>query len=281
MEGRLFSALGQRAGLGGIAFGVFLLLFRGILERRFLPKAGLDSPQAFAVILALMIFTFGLAAIGVIAWLIGRGINPKAPIPGKALLSLACLVVVVIGAAVYVGVQGKPVGTTSSKQASRIEVSKYLLKPIDPTKPAIGYEIDLYMINRGNIPARAPITTFAFNSADGLMSAAEVDAEMGKVLQLALQRLPPFNDNREEIGVGVETWLALPRGLTGDAWKAIASGTKRFYLFVVLTYTDAALGPDQYWITEFCASQRKDFSYFRLCQGHNRTWLHVGAPTKW
>jgi hypothetical protein len=105
MESRLLGLLGKVAGLGGIALGVFLLLFEGVLQQKFLPQAGLDSAQAFVVILALMILTFGIAAIGVVAWLISRSTNPRAPISALALGILATLIVLVLGAAVYVGIQ--------------------------------------------------------------------------------------------------------------------------------------------------------------------------------
>jgi hypothetical protein len=108
MENKILSTLGRIAGLGGIALGVVLFLFRGVLEKNFLPQAGLGSEQAFAVILALMILTFGIAGIGVIAWLISRTVGPRAPVPGPALGILAVLVAIVLGSTIYVAAQAKP-----------------------------------------------------------------------------------------------------------------------------------------------------------------------------
>jgi hypothetical protein len=108
MEGKILSSLGKVAGLGGIALGVFLLIFQGVLQKQFLPQAGLGSAQAFAVILSLMILTFGIAGIGVFAWLISRTVGPKAPVPSLSMGILAGLIVLVVGAAVYVGAQAKP-----------------------------------------------------------------------------------------------------------------------------------------------------------------------------
>jgi hypothetical protein len=62
MESRILGSLGKVAGLGGVALGVFLLIFRGVLEKQFLPQAGLTAEQAFAV----------LPGWGVVAWLISR-----------------------------------------------------------------------------------------------------------------------------------------------------------------------------------------------------------------
>jgi hypothetical protein len=105
MESRVLSVVGKVAGLGGIAFGVFLILFQGVLQTKFLPQAGLGSTQAFAVILTLMIMTFGLAGVGVVAWLVGRSANPTSPASVRTLYLIAGLVVLVLVATVYVGVQ--------------------------------------------------------------------------------------------------------------------------------------------------------------------------------
>jgi hypothetical protein len=38
MESKLLSSLGKIAGIGGIALGVFLLIFQGVLQKTFLPQ---------------------------------------------------------------------------------------------------------------------------------------------------------------------------------------------------------------------------------------------------
>jgi hypothetical protein len=83
MESKLLTSLGRIAGVGGIALGLFLLLFQGVLQKQFLPKSGLNADQAFAIIVALMILTFGIAVIGLVAWLIGRMVKPPKPVPRK------------------------------------------------------------------------------------------------------------------------------------------------------------------------------------------------------
>jgi hypothetical protein len=108
MQSGILASLGKIAGLAGIALGVFLLLFQGVLQKEFLPKAGLTSAQAFAVILSLMILTFGIAAIGIAAWLLGRSAGPKTPVANPHMIILSGLIVVVVIAAVYVGTEAKP-----------------------------------------------------------------------------------------------------------------------------------------------------------------------------
>lgn len=100
---RIFKTLGGIAGLAGIAFGVFLLLFQGVLQQKFLPSAGLDSAQAYAVLMALMVLTFGLAGVGIVAWLIFAALSPRAPLPPYAVIVLAVLLLAVLIATVVVG----------------------------------------------------------------------------------------------------------------------------------------------------------------------------------
>lgn len=78
-----------------------------MLQKQFLPQAGLNSAQAFAVILALMILTFGIAAIGVVAWLVSRSTKSRAPISTPVLGVLAALIALVLGAALYAGAQAR------------------------------------------------------------------------------------------------------------------------------------------------------------------------------
>ena len=115
MESKILSSVGKVAGLGGIALGVFLIIFQGVLQKQFLPQAGLGPAQAFAVILSLMILTFGIAGIGVIAWLVGRTVGPKVSVPTSAMGILAALIVLVVGAAVYWGHRRNPNSQSSPK----------------------------------------------------------------------------------------------------------------------------------------------------------------------
>lgn len=79
MENRILKTVGTIAGLGGLALGVLLILFQGVLATKFLPDIGLTSEQAYQILLALMLLTFGIAAIGVIAWIIAERGPPGAP----------------------------------------------------------------------------------------------------------------------------------------------------------------------------------------------------------
>jgi hypothetical protein len=103
MSTNLFKVLGSIAGLAGIAFGVLLLIFQGVLQQKFLPSAGLDSVQAYSVIMALMVLTFGIASVGVVAWLVVSSLLPQTPLPPYAVVVLAILLLAVLVVTVIVG----------------------------------------------------------------------------------------------------------------------------------------------------------------------------------
>jgi hypothetical protein len=100
MESKILGTVGKVAGIGGLALGVFLLVFQGLLKQNLLFQAGLSQQQAFYIIAALMILTFGIAGIGIFAWLISAR-NPDQPMPYSSVIALIILFVLVIGAAVY------------------------------------------------------------------------------------------------------------------------------------------------------------------------------------
>ena len=74
MEAQLLKTLGQIAGIGGIALGVFLLLFRDVIRRKIFPK--LTRNQGYRVILLFMVLTWSIALVGVAAWLKNPSAGP-------------------------------------------------------------------------------------------------------------------------------------------------------------------------------------------------------------
>jgi len=80
MESTLLESLGQIAGIGGIALGVFLLLFRKLLETIVVP--GLTKAHWFKVIITFMILVWSVAILGIGAWGYGYYLtNGQAKIP--------------------------------------------------------------------------------------------------------------------------------------------------------------------------------------------------------
>jgi hypothetical protein len=101
VESKLLVSLGKVAGIGGIALGVLFLLFRQILQKQYLPQLGLNGAQSFHIIIAILVFTFGIAAIGILAWIIARGAT--GPVPNRTVLILTVFAVLVLFIAAKVG----------------------------------------------------------------------------------------------------------------------------------------------------------------------------------
>lgn len=66
MDATLFETLGQIAGIGGVALGVFLLLFRDVIRRNIFPN--LTREQAYKIIRLVLVLTFLIALAGIGAW---------------------------------------------------------------------------------------------------------------------------------------------------------------------------------------------------------------------
>lgn len=64
MNLELLKMLGQIAGIGGIALGVFLLLFRDVIRKRIFPK--LTQKQGYYIILIFMVLSWSVAIAGVL-----------------------------------------------------------------------------------------------------------------------------------------------------------------------------------------------------------------------
>lgn len=70
MDTALFETLGQIAGIGGIALGVLLLLFRDVIRRNIFPN--LTRDQAYKIIRLVLVLTFLIALAGIGAWVWSR-----------------------------------------------------------------------------------------------------------------------------------------------------------------------------------------------------------------
>ncbi|MBR1267229.1 hypothetical protein JQ629_06880 [Bradyrhizobium sp. AUGA SZCCT0222] len=107
MQPNLFKVLGGVAGLAGISLGVFLLLNSRVLELGIFP--GLSQAQAFAIIFALLVFTFGISGIAAIGWLLTKDTSRSGqPLPGSIGYILTTLFALIVIAAIFVGYQPAP-----------------------------------------------------------------------------------------------------------------------------------------------------------------------------
>jgi multidrug efflux pump subunit AcrA (membrane-fusion protein) len=101
VEAKLLRELGKIAGIGGIALGVLLLVFQDVLKQ----SIGLPPDRAFAIVFALLIMTFGISGIGIIAWLVAKSMRPKTPVANGPLYLLGVLVALIAVCAVWLGVR--------------------------------------------------------------------------------------------------------------------------------------------------------------------------------
>jgi hypothetical protein len=80
-SGEVLQTVGQVAGIGGLALGVFLLIFRDIVRRNIFPKLG--QTHAYRVITLIVSLTFLISATGIGAYVylqsLGRPVNFQFP----------------------------------------------------------------------------------------------------------------------------------------------------------------------------------------------------------
>jgi len=69
---RFFATLGKIAGIGGLALGVFLLIFQSVLKQNLLFSAGLSQDGAFYNHCRATASHLRYCRIGIVAWLISR-----------------------------------------------------------------------------------------------------------------------------------------------------------------------------------------------------------------
>jgi hypothetical protein len=77
MDTKLFETLGRIAGIGGIALGVFLVLFRNVIRKNIFPR--LTDENAFRVIRLFLYLTFAVAALGILAWVLVSMLGTGSP----------------------------------------------------------------------------------------------------------------------------------------------------------------------------------------------------------
>lgn len=72
MDTELLKAVGQIAGIGGVALGVFLLLFREVIRKKIFPM--LPPAQAYQLLRMIIVAVWSVAIVGIAAWVyVGQG----------------------------------------------------------------------------------------------------------------------------------------------------------------------------------------------------------------
>src|SRR5262252_1824839 len=69
MEAGLLKTLGQALGIGGVALGVFFLLFRDVIRKKIFPT--LKKDDAYRLLRLITVLVWSVAVIGIAAWFWG------------------------------------------------------------------------------------------------------------------------------------------------------------------------------------------------------------------
>ena len=76
MDANILKTVGQVAGIGGIALGVFLLLFRDIIRKNIFPK--LPTAEAYGLLRLITGAVWSVAVVGILAWVYVETREPAA-----------------------------------------------------------------------------------------------------------------------------------------------------------------------------------------------------------
>jgi hypothetical protein len=66
MEAELLKAAGQIAGIGGLALGVLLIVYRDIVRKKIFPK--LPPAEAYRLLRLITVAVWSVAIVGIVAW---------------------------------------------------------------------------------------------------------------------------------------------------------------------------------------------------------------------
>ena len=66
MDAEVLKVVAEAAGIGGLALGVFLILFREIIRKKIFPR--LPAEHAYRLLRLLSILIFLIAGLGIVAW---------------------------------------------------------------------------------------------------------------------------------------------------------------------------------------------------------------------
>lgn len=68
MDASVLEVVGRVAGIGGVALGVFLLLFREIIRKNIFPR--LPAAEAYRLLRLITIAVWSVAVVGIGAWVL-------------------------------------------------------------------------------------------------------------------------------------------------------------------------------------------------------------------
>ena len=77
MDTAIFKALGETAGLAGLAIGMILLLYRDIVRKNVFPALG--KRDAYRLLRAIAVLSWSVAIVGILSWVWSTSIELRRP----------------------------------------------------------------------------------------------------------------------------------------------------------------------------------------------------------
>jgi hypothetical protein len=81
MNPEILKIVGQVAGIGGLALGVFLILFRDVIRKNIFPR--LNEVQAYRLLIVIVILVWSIAIVGIVAWVYTHRLVTTLSTPAK------------------------------------------------------------------------------------------------------------------------------------------------------------------------------------------------------
>jgi hypothetical protein len=119
MDTELIKTVGQVAGIGGIALGVFLLLFRDLIRKQIFPTLAKREGYRLLRLIAVLIWSVALAGIGAWVWTSQPEAAEQAPSNIRANNGIAAGRDANIGGDVTIG-GGSPPGTEAPQSKTSL-----------------------------------------------------------------------------------------------------------------------------------------------------------------
>ncbi len=188
MDIEVLKTVGQVAGIGGLALGVFLLLFREIIRKQIFPQLG--KTHAYRLLRLISIFVFLIAVIGIGAWVWAEKQQPGPPPPrwaGAGLRMQATCVPATSRSKVVAGRRRQGIEVRAPVLAGALLAFLWCLFGLGPAVEAQPATVELGIANTGDLRARDIIIKKGLSEDEILTLMRAWRAEESASVQMAVE----------------------------------------------------------------------------------------------
>jgi hypothetical protein len=172
------------------------------------------------------------------------------------------------------GVTRQPIAPSIVQPAQHadIEVDSFTWGKSDQNKTANSFTVNTTYSNSGGDGTAPYRVTYSYVASDDLTS-EQIEPIFAATLSKALemQRSVPLEKDRSVMKHGESGWISDFPSLSDDQVALLNSGKGWFFLFEVLTYTDANTPRGHFWVSEFCGARMPNGN-LQKCGVHNRNY---------